>query len=76
MEYFVIALAAAACSFLTFFSGFGLGTFLLPVFAIFFPLPLAISATAIVHLLNNLFKGALVGRYADRGSILRFGLPA
>jgi len=37
-------------------SGFGLGTLLLPVFALFFPLPVAIAATALVHLANNFFK--------------------
>ena len=37
MEYFVIPLAAFAASMLTLFSGFGLGTLLMPVVAIFFP---------------------------------------
>ena len=32
--------------------------------------------TAVVHLLNALFKALLVGRHADRGVVLRFGLPA
>lgn len=70
------ALAAFVASGLTFFSGFGLGTMLLPVFAIFFPLDLSVAMTAIVHLLNNLFKLALVGRQADRKAVARFGLPA
>jgi uncharacterized membrane protein YfcA len=72
------ALAAAAfvSSALTLFSGFGLGTLLLPAFALFLPLPLAVAATAVVHLANNLFKLWLVGRRADRGVVLRFGVPA
>ena len=37
MEYIIICLAALIASALTFFSGFGLGTILMPVFAIFFP---------------------------------------
>jgi len=61
---------------LTFFSGFGLGTLLLPAFALFFPIEQAIALTAVVHFLNGLFKLALVGRHADRGVVLRFGLPA
>ena len=61
MEYIVVCLAALLASALTLFSGFGLGTLLMPVVAIFFPLNLAIAITAIVHLLNNLFKFALVG---------------
>jgi uncharacterized membrane protein YfcA len=76
MEYFVICLAALITSGLTLFSGFGLGTLLMPVFAIFFPVEVAIALTAIVHFLNNVFKLTLVGRYTDKGVALRFGAPA
>jgi uncharacterized protein len=76
MNYLVICLAAFLASGLTLFSGFGLGTLLLPVMAFFFTIDTAIALTAIVHLLNNLFKFALLGRYADKGTVLRFGLPA
>ncbi len=76
MDYLVICLAAFLASGLTLFSGFGLGTLLLPAMAIFFPIGTAIALTAIVHLLNNLFKFALLGRHADRDTVLRFGLPA
>lgn len=76
MSVAVICIAAFLASILTFFSGFGLGTLLMPVFAIWFPVELAIALTAAVHLLNNLFKLVLVGRYADRGIVVRFGLPA
>jgi len=76
MEYALIAGAALAASFLTFFSGFGLGTLLLPVFVIFFPIPIAIALTAMVHLLNNLFKITLLWKKWDWGVVLRFGLPA
>ena len=76
MAYLVTCLAAFFASGLTLFSGFGLGTLLLPVFALFFPISLAIGLTAIVHFLNNLFKLLLVGRHADRGTVWRFGLPA
>jgi len=73
---FVIGLIAFAASALTLFAGFGLGTLLLPVFALFFPVEVAVAATAVVHGLNSLFKVALVGRHADRSVVLRFGLPA
>jgi uncharacterized protein len=76
MEYFVICFAALGISCLTLFSGFGLGTILMPVFAIFFPVELAIALTAIVHFLNNVFKLFLVGKYTDKGVVLRFGIPA
>ncbi len=76
MAVFWVALAAGATAILTLFSGFGLGTLLLPVFAIFFPLEIAVAATAVVHLANNIFKLFLLGRYARRDIVLRFGLPA
>ena len=76
MEYLLICLAALITSGLTLFSGFGLGTLLMPVFAIFFPVEVAIALTAIVHFLNNLFKLMLVGRHADKSVVLRFGTPA
>ena len=76
MEYFIICLAALISSGLTLFSGFGLGTLLMPVFAIFFPVEIAIALTAIVHFLNNLFKLALLGKHADKTVVLKFGIPA
>lgn len=76
MTYLLVCLAAVAASALTFFSGFGLGTLLLPVFALVVPVDQAVAFTAIVHLLNSLFKLWLVGTHADRPTVLRFGLPA
>lgn len=74
--YFVVALAALAAAGLTLYSGFGLGTLLLPVFALFFPAEMAVVATAMVHGANNLFKVSLLGRHADWKLVLNFGLPA
>jgi uncharacterized protein len=76
MSLLVVCLAALLASGLTLFSGFGLGTILTPVFALFFPVQAAVAMTAVVHLANNLFKIGLVGRDADWGVVLRFGLPA
>ena len=76
MEYIIICIVALIGSGLTLFSGFGLGTLLVPVFAIFFPIEIAISLTAIVHFLNNLFKLTLLGKHADKSVIFRFGIPA
>jgi len=75
-EYIIICIFALIGSGLTFFSGFGLGTILVPVFAIFFPIELAIALTAIVHFLNNIFKLTLIGKNASRQIIFKFGLPA
>ncbi|MEZ4845543.1 MAG: sulfite exporter TauE/SafE family protein [Bdellovibrionota bacterium] len=72
----LICTTAFVASMLTFFSGFGLGTVLLPVFAIFFPLPFAIAMTAVVHFTNNILKVTLVGRHARKDVLIRFGIPA
>jgi uncharacterized membrane protein YfcA len=72
----VVALAAFLAAGLTMYSGFGLGTLMLPVFARFFPVEMAVVATALVHGANNVFKVALLGRHADREVVMRFGLPA
>lgn len=63
-------------SLLTFYSGFGLGTILLPVFAMFFPVQVAVALTAIVHLSNNLIKFKLVGKFADWNLVKQFGIPS
>lgn len=76
MEYIIVCLAALLGSGLTFFSGFGLGTILVPVFAVFFPIEIAVILTAIVHFLNGGFKLLLVGMHANKTVIIRFGIPA
>lgn len=76
MELLVIGTAALFAAALTFFSGFGVGTLMTPVFALFFPLPLAIAATAVVHVVNNLFKLGLTVRDASWRVVAAFGIPA
>ena len=76
MVYLIICTVSLIVSALTLFSGFGLGTLLMPAFALFFPLEVAIGATAIVHLANNIFKVVLVGKRADIRVVLTFAIPA
>jgi uncharacterized membrane protein YfcA len=76
MSYLIICTVALVVSGLTLFSGFGLGTLLMPAFTLFFPVEIAIAATAVVHLANNIFKVVLIGKKADMGIVLRFALPA
>lgn len=76
MDFIILPMLAGILAAVTLFSGFGLGTVLLPVFALFFPIEVAIAATAVVHMTNNLFKIALVARFARREVVLRFGVPA
>ncbi len=76
MELLIIILASAFASLITLFSGFGLGTILTPVFILFFPVEIAVALTGVVHLLNNLFKFALLGKNAQWHIVLRFGIPS
>lgn len=76
MEIFIISLVAFIVAILTFFSGFGLGTILTPVFMVFFPVELAIALTGVVHFFNNIFKLFLIGNKANKEVLLRFGIPA
>lgn len=49
---------------------------LMPLFALFFAVDIAVAMTAVVHFLNNLFKLVLLGKYADVKIVIRFGIPA
>lgn len=76
MTYLIICTVALLASGLTFFSGFGLGTLLLPAFALFFAVEKAVALTAMVHFLNGIFKLFLVWRHIDRAVVMRFGITA
>lgn len=76
MLYVLVCSVALLASGLTFFTGFGLGTLLLPAFAVFFPVEVAVGLTAVVHLANGLFKLVLVGHRVRWSVVLRFGVPA
>lgn len=75
-QYIVVCVVALGASALTLFSGFGLGTLLLPAFLVFFDAPVAVAMTAVVHFANNLVKLGIVGRFADRTVVWRFGMLA
>jgi hypothetical protein len=60
VEFVIIPAVALLASLLTFFSGFGLGTILLPAFAIFFPINIAVALTAIVHLKKQVGRMKLI----------------
>ena len=76
LNYLVIAVTVLFGAGLTFFSGFGLGTLMLPVFSLFFPLEAAVAATAIVHFANNVFKFGMVYKHIHYPTLFRFGIPA
>ena len=73
MELFIILLTVFIGSTLTFFSGFGLGTILLPVMCLFFSIDVAIAATAVVHFFNSFFKFILIFRHINIKLLLSFG---
>lgn len=76
MDYIIISIVILIAAGLTLFSGFGLGTLLLPVFGLFFPIDIAIGLTAIVHFSNNLIKLGFFYKHLDWKVILRFGIPS
>jgi uncharacterized membrane protein YfcA len=73
MDLLAVGATALLASLLTLYSGFGLGTLLLPVFALFFPVEIAVALTAVVHFVNNLFKLAVFGRHGLARVVLLFG---
>lgn len=75
-EYILIAVVTLFVSIISFYSGFGLGTILMPIIAIFLPLQLAIALTAVVHLFHNSFKTTLVWKKIDWKSAIKFGSAA
>ena len=76
LSYFAVLAAALGGAFLSFFCGFGLGTLLLPAFMLFFPAQIAVAATAVVHMANNIFKLFLVGKHAHWPTIRSFGIAS
>ncbi|HBX53040.1 MAG: hypothetical protein A2275_07985 [Bacteroidetes bacterium RIFOXYA12_FULL_35_11] len=76
MDYLLISIISFGTALLTFFSGFGLGTILMPVFAIFFPVEIAIALSAVVHFANNIFKIGLVWKHINYKILVSFALPA
>jgi uncharacterized membrane protein YfcA len=75
-DLLLIILVSFGASMLTFFSGFGLGTILAPVFMFFFEPVIAIALTAVVHFLNNLFKLGLLFKNIDLKIAYKFGFAA
>lgn len=73
LPYCLIAITAFLASLSTFFSGFGLGTILLPVFSLFFSPEIALATTALVHLINGLFKVALTFKNINWPVFMKFG---
>ena len=76
MEHALLIFTILAGTILTFFSGFGLGTLLLPVFCLFFPIEIAVGATGIVQGMNAIFKFLFVYKKIHYPTFFRFSFPA
>ena len=84
MEYTLVAIVALVAAGLTLFSGFGLGTLLLPAFALFFPIEIAVSATVeesqLAYALNMIWFALLVGwsggQHSESALIEKMGVSA
>lgn len=72
--YFVLVLVTLATSVVTLFTGFGVGTVMAPVMALYFDVKVAVFLAAIVHFFNNASRLYLYRDYVDRGVIRRFGV--
>lgn len=59
-------MVGAVASAVTIVSGFGLNTVLVPAFAVLFPLPLAIAAVALVHLLSSATRLVVFRAHIER----------
>lgn len=66
-------LAAFGASLITLFTGFGVGTVMLPLFALFFDVKIAVLLAAVIHGVNNGVKLLLYGRNIRWQVIRRFG---
>jgi uncharacterized membrane protein YfcA len=73
MELIVIVLVAFLGAVLSFISGFGLGTLLLPAMMLVYSPIEAIAVTAVVHMINTMYKLILVAKDADKQVVFRFG---
>jgi len=74
MQYLVLVSLSLFTSIVTLFTGFGVGTIMMPVMALFFDVKVAILLAAIVHIFNNLSRIVLYYRHLRWEIIRRFGV--
>lgn len=73
-QYIVLILVTLVTSVITLFTGFGVGTIMMPIMALFFDVKVAIFLTAIVHFFNNMSRLALYRSEINWRIIQRFGI--
>ena len=74
LQYIVLVSLSLFTSIVTLFTGFGVGTIMMPLMALFFDVKVAILLAAIVHIFNNLSRIALYYRHLRWEIVRRFGV--
>lgn len=74
IQYLVLVPVTLATSIITLFAGFGVGTIMMPVMALFFDVKVAIFLAAIVHFFNNVSRLVLYRSEINWQIIKRFGV--
>lgn len=73
-QYFLLILITLGTSVVTLFTGFGVGTIMMPIMALFFDVKVAIFLAAIVHFFNNVSRLILYRSEINWKIIQRFGI--
>lgn len=74
LQYVVLIPITLATSFVTLFTGFGVGTIMMPVMMLFFDVKVAIFLAAIVHFFNNVSRLFIYRSEINWSVIRRFGV--
>jgi len=74
LQYASLIAITLLTSVITLFTGFGVGTIMMPVMALFFDVKVAIFLAAIVHFFNNISRILLYRRDLRRDILRRFGV--
>lgn len=75
MDFISLALLTFFASFVGTVTGFGSSTLMVPVVALFFPLPQTLLFVGIIHIANDIWKVVLFKRGINWKLILNFGIP-
>lgn len=73
-QYLLLILITLGTSVVTLFTGFGVGTIMMPIMALFFDVKVAIFLAAIVHFFNNISRIVLYRSEINWKIIQRFGI--
>ena len=76
MEVALIAIIIIAASFVGTVTGFGIATILLPILLLFYPLPVSLLISGIVHIFNDIWHITLFKEGIRWKLIFEFGIPA